>query len=92
MEEEASRRWLEGGSLPWYVAGSQLLGVASVVITGVWMGHYRGGYAWDGSRQEFNVHPLCMVLGMIFLYGDGKPEGTLSTGPELSASYAHTTQ
>ncbi|XP_031431141.1 transmembrane ascorbate-dependent reductase CYB561 [Clupea harengus] len=70
MEEEASRRWLEGGSLPWYVAGSQLLGVASVVITGVWMGHYRGGYAWDGSRQEFNVHPLCMVLGMIFLYGD----------------------
>lgn len=56
--------------LPWYVAGSQLLGLACVVITGVWMGHYRGGYAWDGSAQEFNVHPLCMVLGLVFLYGD----------------------
>ncbi|KAJ8379018.1 hypothetical protein AAFF_G00231870 [Aldrovandia affinis] len=56
--------------LPWYVAGSQLLGLTCVVITGVWMGHYRGGYAWDGSSQEFNVHPLCMVLGLVFLYGD----------------------
>lgn len=58
--------------LPWYVAGSQLLGLACVVITGVWMGHYRGGYAWDGTAHEFNVHPLCMVLGLVFLYGDGQ--------------------
>ncbi|KTG36727.1 hypothetical protein cypCar_00022748 [Cyprinus carpio] len=57
-------------TLPWYVVGSQVLGVACVVITGVWMGHYHGGYAWDGSTQEFNVHPLCMVLGLVFLYGD----------------------
>ncbi|XP_041943818.1 transmembrane ascorbate-dependent reductase CYB561 isoform X2 [Alosa alosa] len=72
MEEEAAfRSWRGASSLPWYIAGSQLLGVASVVITGVWMGHFRGGYAWDGSSQEFNVHPLCMVLAMIFLYGDG---------------------
>lgn len=70
MEEEASQSWRGAGSLPWYVGASQVLGVASVVITGVWMGHYHGGFAWDGSSQQFNVHPLCMVLGMIFLYGD----------------------
>ncbi|XP_056608300.1 transmembrane ascorbate-dependent reductase CYB561 isoform X1 [Triplophysa dalaica] len=57
-------------ALPWYVGASQVLGMACVVITGVWMGHYHGGYAWDGSAQEFNVHPLCMVLGLVFLYGD----------------------
>ncbi|XP_018591757.2 transmembrane ascorbate-dependent reductase CYB561 [Scleropages formosus] len=56
--------------LPWYVAGSQVLGLACVVITGVWMGRYRGGFAWDGSSHEFNVHPLCMVLALVFLYGD----------------------
>ncbi|XP_068615565.1 transmembrane ascorbate-dependent reductase CYB561 [Brachionichthys hirsutus] len=52
------------------VGASQLLGLASVVLTGVWMGHYHGGYAWDGSGKEFNVHPLCMVLGLVFLQGD----------------------
>ncbi|XP_075998929.1 transmembrane ascorbate-dependent reductase CYB561 [Genypterus blacodes] len=54
----------------WLVGGSQVLGLASVVMTGVWMGHYRGGFAWDGSGLEFNVHPLCMVLGLVFLQGD----------------------
>lgn len=56
----------------WLVGASQLVGLASVVLTGVWMGHYRGGFAWDGSAQEFNLHPLCMVLGLVFLQGDGK--------------------
>ncbi|PWA29915.1 hypothetical protein CCH79_00018948, partial [Gambusia affinis] len=52
------------------VGASQVLGLVSVVLTGVWMGHYRGGFAWDGSAHEFNLHPLCMVLGLIFLHGD----------------------
>ncbi|XP_035511510.1 cytochrome b561 [Morone saxatilis] len=52
------------------VGASQLLGVTSVVLTGVWMGHYHGGFAWNGSAQEFNLHPLCMVLGLVFLHGD----------------------
>ncbi|XP_007905533.1 transmembrane ascorbate-dependent reductase CYB561 [Callorhinchus milii] len=56
--------------LPWFIALSQVIGLSVVVITGVWMGHYRGGFAWDGSSLEFNVHPLCMVIGIVFLYGD----------------------
>ncbi|KAF3847064.1 hypothetical protein F7725_004142 [Dissostichus mawsoni] len=50
--------------------GAQVLGLASVVLTAVWMGHYRGGFSWDGSSFQFNVHPLCMVLGLVFLQGD----------------------
>lgn len=56
----------------WLVGASQVVGLLTVVLTGVWMGHYRGGFAWDGSAQEFNLHPLCMVLGMVFLQGDGE--------------------
>ncbi|XP_056263918.1 transmembrane ascorbate-dependent reductase CYB561 [Pseudoliparis swirei] len=55
---------------PWLVGASQLVGLTAVVLTGVWMGIYRGGFAWDGSAREFNVHPLCMVLGLVFLQGD----------------------
>ncbi|XP_053469114.1 plasma membrane ascorbate-dependent reductase CYBRD1 isoform X2 [Ictalurus furcatus] len=58
-------------TLQCYVVSSQVLGVVCVVLTGVWMGHYHGGYAWDSSQQQFNVHPLCMVMGLVFLYGDG---------------------
>uniref|UniRef100_A0A3P8ZNF0 Transmembrane ascorbate-dependent reductase CYB561 n=1 Tax=Esox lucius TaxID=8010 RepID=A0A3P8ZNF0_ESOLU len=69
--DESPQQTVQGlGSLPFYVGGTQVLGLACVVITGVWMGSYHGGYAWDGTQQEFNVHPLCMVLGMVFLYGD----------------------
>ncbi|XP_049417108.1 transmembrane ascorbate-dependent reductase CYB561 [Epinephelus fuscoguttatus] len=57
-------------SLAWLVGASQVLGLAAVVLTGVWMGHYHGGFAWDGSSREFNLHPLCMVLGLVFLHGD----------------------
>ncbi|NXK48160.1 CY561 protein, partial [Chauna torquata] len=52
-----------------YVAVSQLLGLTLLAATGVWLGHYRGGVAWQ-SQLQFNVHPLCMVLGMVFLQGD----------------------
>ncbi|KAM9779677.1 transmembrane ascorbate-dependent reductase CYB561 [Neosynchiropus ocellatus] len=68
MEEPAPRPL--PSTLPWLVAASQVLGLASVVVTGVWMGHYHGGFAWDGSAREFNLHPLCMVLGLVFLQGD----------------------
>lgn len=56
--------WMAG-----FVAISQVLGLAIIAITGVWMGHFRGGFAWEGALQ-FNVHPLCMVIGMVFLFGD----------------------
>ncbi|NWH96973.1 CY561 protein, partial [Tichodroma muraria] len=52
-----------------YVAVSQLLGLTLLATTGAWLGRYRGGVAWH-SPLQFNAHPLCMVLGMVFLQGD----------------------
>lgn len=52
-----------------YVAVSQLLGLTLLATTGAWLGRYRGGVAWQ-SPLKFNAHPLCMVLGMVFLQGD----------------------
>ncbi|TNM97417.1 hypothetical protein fugu_015573 [Takifugu bimaculatus] len=68
MEDSAPRRGRV--TFGWLVGLSQVLGLVSVVLTGVWMGQYKGGFAWDGSAQQFNVHPLCMVLGLVFLQGD----------------------
>lgn len=56
-------------TLPYCVTFSQLLGLTVVAVTGAWLGLYRGGIAWEGTLQ-FNVHPLCMVIGLIFLQGD----------------------
>lgn len=55
--------------LPYFVAFSQLLGLTVVATTGAWLGLYRGGIAWESTLQ-FNVHPLCMVIGLVFLQGD----------------------
>ena len=54
------------------VGAIQILGILAMVLTGIWMGKYLGGFAWDGSLQEFNYHPLCMIISMVFLYGEGK--------------------
>ncbi|XP_061873036.1 transmembrane ascorbate-dependent reductase CYB561 [Colius striatus] len=52
-----------------YVVVSQVLGLSLLATTGAWLGRYRGGVAWH-SPFQFNAHPLCMVLGMVFLQAD----------------------
>lgn len=52
------------------VGAIQILGILAMILTGVWMGKYLGGFAWDGSGLEFNYHPLCMVISMVFLYSE----------------------
>ena len=54
-----------------WVLIAQIFGLISVVMVAVWMGHFRGGFAWtDDPAREFNYHPLFMIIGMVFLYGN----------------------
>ncbi len=48
-----------------------------VILTGVWMGHYRGGFGWSADNV-FNWHPLLMVLSLVYLYGNGNFYAVLS--------------
>ncbi|EDO43587.1 predicted protein [Nematostella vectensis] len=62
-----------GGSTKTFIASVsliQVLGIIAIVLTGIWMGKYRGGFAWDGSGQQFNYHPVCMVIGLVYLYSE----------------------
>ena len=49
-----------------------ILGMLAVALTVTWIVKYFGGFAWDGTAREFNYHPLCMVISMVFLYSEGK--------------------
>ena len=51
---------------------SQIFGLLAIIFVSVWISKYLGGVGWSSATIIFNYHPLFMVLGMIFLYGDGK--------------------
>nr|XP_033783883.1 cytochrome b ascorbate-dependent protein 3 isoform X2 [Geotrypetes seraphini] len=45
-----------------------LLGFLCIALTGYWVQRWRGGFALQGSAL-FNWHPVCMITGLIVLYG-----------------------
>lgn len=52
---------------------SQILGIICIVLVWIWTGHYLKGFTGPAELGlNFNYHPLFMVMGMVFLYGDGK--------------------
>jgi cytochrome b-561 len=55
----------------WSAVGlSQVVGFVCVTLVVYWCTLY-GGFAWESdAKLQFFVHPLCMVLGLIFFYGD----------------------
>ena len=60
------------GFTPLYTV-AQGTGILAVILTGVWMGHYRGGFAVSSEDDAvFNWHPLLMILGLVYMYGNGE--------------------
>uniref|UniRef100_A0A8C4KN15 Lysosomal membrane ascorbate-dependent ferrireductase CYB561A3 n=2 Tax=Dromaius novaehollandiae TaxID=8790 RepID=A0A8C4KN15_DRONO len=56
------------------------LGAVCVAFVSAWCQRWRGGFAWDGSAQMFNWHPVLMVTGMVVLYGAGEQGGAGRAG------------
>ncbi|KAM3599351.1 uncharacterized protein V6R79_004255 [Siganus canaliculatus] len=46
------------------------LGLLCVLMVTFWVSHWGGGFSWDGSALQFNWHPVCMVSGLVVLYGE----------------------
>ncbi|RMC18554.1 hypothetical protein DUI87_04446 [Hirundo rustica rustica] len=51
------------------LASALLVGFVSVILSLVWVFHYREGLSWDGSAAEFNWHPVLIVTGFVFIQG-----------------------
>ena len=57
----------------WSVFGAaEISGFVLLILMGYWTGVMRGGFAWqEDPKKEFNLHPLFMTIGLIYLYGNG---------------------
>lgn len=48
----------------------EICGLAIVIMTAIWMGVLQdGGFGWT-KELVFRYHPMFMILGMIFIYGN----------------------
>ncbi|XP_033127301.1 cytochrome b reductase 1-like isoform X2 [Anneissia japonica] len=71
---------------------AQILGLTTVALISVWMIKYLDGFAWDGSSQQFNLHPFLMVIGLIYFYGNAIIIYRITSGlnvPRLAVKLAH---
>ena len=64
VERRAALAMMDTQSRSWFMAlvtMSQIFGVGAVVLMGVWLGKYQGGYGWGyKNAHKFNYHPLFM--------------------------------
>ncbi|XAR51561.1 Ascorbate ferrireductase (transmembrane) [Bertholletia excelsa] len=69
----------------------RILGVVSTVLVLIWTVHYRGGLALisDNKNLIFNVHPVLMVIGLVFLNGEAMLAYKTVTGTKSFKKLVH---
>ncbi|EZA54976.1 cytochrome b561 isoform X2 [Ooceraea biroi] len=61
--------YLEGFTL--LLSLTEACGAILIILVAVWTGYYRNGFSWRSNPQlEFNWHPLLMIIGLVFVYGN----------------------
>lgn len=62
------------GIFSFTVIFSEIIGIICVCLVAVWAANYMSyeGFAWNRFEpdRQFNYHPLFMIVGLVFLYGN----------------------
>ncbi|NXR70467.1 CYBR1 reductase, partial [Rhadina sibilatrix] len=66
---QGARKMEDYGRFLALLASTLLVGFVSVILSLVWVFHYREGLSWDGSAGEFNWHPVLIITGFVFIQG-----------------------
>lgn len=48
----------------------QLLGGLLILLIFSWLFGYCGGFGWSDANVRFNFHPICMIIGMVYMSGN----------------------
>ena len=77
LDDEEEEPYMNRETLFFLFAVLQALGFVCIILVCIWTDKYLGGFAWDGSSKMFNWHPLLMVMGFVYFYGNGESMYTL---------------
>lgn len=69
------QKYIDSSDTNWAVfyvlfIATEVVGALCIILVVVLVTQYMGGFAWDGSKEMFNYHPVFMVTGMVVLYGN----------------------
>ncbi|XP_061370268.1 probable transmembrane ascorbate ferrireductase 3 [Gastrolobium bilobum] len=72
---------------------AHLFGVLAIILLLVWLLHYREGIDFDSDNgfRVFNVHPLMMFTGFIFLVGEAAMAFETVPGLRQTKKFVHMT-
>jgi len=52
---------------------TEACGIGLIILVTIWTSYYRNGFSWRSNpKLEFNWHPFLMIIGLVYLYGNGE--------------------